>query len=181
MDRLTERNNKNGFLPVLVRGRALGPAYFKEELDYKDYRDALERLAAYEDAEEAGRLVVLPCKPGDALWVTSAYFNKFDIPVKAHVERIEVNREGSLMPVQILVYMDIGSGEKLYGYSPESIGKIIFLTREEAEAAVRRTSSLAKEEAEIIEALNMAIEALWYWRRPAEVDNEQINNPKQRR
>lgn len=32
--------------------------------------------------------------------------------------------------------------------------------------------SLAKEEAEIIEALNMAIEALWYWRRPVEVDNE---------
>ena len=32
-----------------MRGRALGPAYFHEERDYKDYADALERLAQYED------------------------------------------------------------------------------------------------------------------------------------
>ena len=49
MDRLTERNELPGFLPVLLRGRALGPAYFREERDYKDYADALERLAQYED------------------------------------------------------------------------------------------------------------------------------------
>ena len=60
MDRLTKRNNDLGGLPVLVRGRALGPAYFSDERDYKDYADALERLAQYEDAEESGELVRLP-------------------------------------------------------------------------------------------------------------------------
>lgn len=47
MERLTKRS-KTG-LPVLVRGRALGPAFFPEARDYTDYFDALERLAQYED------------------------------------------------------------------------------------------------------------------------------------
>lgn len=52
MNRLTKRT-KNGPLPVLVRDRAFGPAFFfdfhLEERDYNDYRDALEKLAQYED------------------------------------------------------------------------------------------------------------------------------------
>lgn len=60
MDRLTKRNELPGGLPVLVRGKALGPAFFSDERDYKDYADALERLAQYEDAEESGELVRLP-------------------------------------------------------------------------------------------------------------------------
>lgn len=32
-------------------------------------QDALDRLAAYEDAEEQGLLVWLPCAPGDEVWV----------------------------------------------------------------------------------------------------------------
>ena len=63
MDRLTKRNDLPGGLPVLVRGRALGPAFFSDERDYKDYADALERLAQYEDAEESGDLVRLPFAP----------------------------------------------------------------------------------------------------------------------
>lgn len=47
MDRLTKRNY--GPLPVLVRGHAHGPAYFMSQCDYEDYRDALNRLADYED------------------------------------------------------------------------------------------------------------------------------------
>ena len=47
MERLTKRSKEG--LPVIVRGRALGPAFFSDERDYKDYADALERLAEYED------------------------------------------------------------------------------------------------------------------------------------
>ena len=48
MNRLTRRTT-NCRLPVLVRNRAFGPAYFVSEEDYTDYRDALEKLARYED------------------------------------------------------------------------------------------------------------------------------------
>lgn len=71
MDRLTKRNNDLGGLPVLVRGRALGPAFFSDERDYKDYADALERLAQYEDAEEQGRLIALR-----KLWDTASDIGK---------------------------------------------------------------------------------------------------------
>lgn len=47
MERLTTRSS--GPLPVLVRGKAFGPAYFMSEHDYECYRDALNKLAAYED------------------------------------------------------------------------------------------------------------------------------------
>lgn len=47
MERLTERSS--GALPILVRKRAFGPAYFSSQRDYQDYRDAIDRLAAYED------------------------------------------------------------------------------------------------------------------------------------
>ncbi len=48
----------------------------------------IERLAAYEDAEEQGRLVVLPCKVGDLVWSADfdgAYTFKFEI---RHLPRI---------------------------------------------------------------------------------------------
>lgn len=73
MERLTERTNLPGFLPVLLRGRALGPAYFQEERDYTDYSDALERLAAYEDTglepeEIAAMLYDTPGPPHKKIW-----------------------------------------------------------------------------------------------------------------
>ena len=50
MERLTSRSEHPVFPgTVLVRGRRLGEAYFDDAEDYKDYADALERLAQYED------------------------------------------------------------------------------------------------------------------------------------
>jgi hypothetical protein len=58
--RLTEQSA----LGVLVNGRRLLDGYFKpgDEQYYKDYSDAIDKLAAYEDAEDEGRLVILPPK-----------------------------------------------------------------------------------------------------------------------
>ena len=33
--------------------------------------DALDKLAHYEDLEEAGRLITLPCKPCERVWVAN--------------------------------------------------------------------------------------------------------------
>ena len=40
------------------------------ESEYVPIIDALNRLAEYEDMEEQGLLLRLPCKVGDTLWVT---------------------------------------------------------------------------------------------------------------
>lgn len=33
------------------------------------YMDIIKKLADYEDVESEGRLIVLPCKPGDEVWI----------------------------------------------------------------------------------------------------------------
>lgn len=92
-----------------------------------------ERLAAYEDAEEQGRLVILPCKMGDTVYYLTGN------PTLAsgyHFNRVEStkcigfywDREG----LQICLYMPHGN-HGTYG----RYGKTIFLTREEAEAALQ--------------------------------------------
>lgn len=72
MERLTCRRNDAGFINanVLLRGKRFGPAFFPDKQDYKDYSDALERLAQYEDAEEAGKLVMLPFGVGKQIFST---------------------------------------------------------------------------------------------------------------
>ena len=77
-----------------------------------------ERLAAYEDAEEQGLLVRLPCKVGDTVWViiTSYVCGELgDLPETRHYI------ENRLFKLSIL----------------ENFGKTVFLTREEAEAALK--------------------------------------------
>ena len=100
--------------------------------------DALNRLAGYEDsglspqevrelakAKAEGRLVALPCKAGDTIWKIKAVFSYFSKPMEDRVERIIITNS------EILVYCT--SGTK---FSVNSIGKIVFLTREEAEKAL---------------------------------------------
>lgn len=71
-------------------------------------REILSRLAAYEDAEEQGRLVILPCKVGETVWRVN-----FDKRRKRIEEiRFDVN---------------------LYN----AFGKTVFFLREEAEAALK--------------------------------------------
>ena len=41
------------------------------EMSYGNNRDAIQKLAYYEEAEEQGRLVVLPCKVGDSYFTYS--------------------------------------------------------------------------------------------------------------
>lgn len=47
---------------------------------YSDYstREIINRLADYEDMEENGRIVILPCKVGDTVYVIHRRFNGSD-------------------------------------------------------------------------------------------------------
>ncbi len=100
---------------------------------------AIERLAAYEDsglepgavqelvqAKREGRLVVLPCKVGDRVF--SGYGNPLDISVSKTngdcVTHVKISRRGYLFKCW-------------WGcFRISDIGKTVFLTRAEAEAAL---------------------------------------------
>jgi hypothetical protein len=83
------------------------------------------KLNEYEQAKAEGRLVVLPCKVGDVVWKIKAAFSYFSKPMEDRVERIIISSN------EILVCCT--SGTK---FSVNSIGKTVFLSREEAEKAL---------------------------------------------
>ena len=106
----------------------------KIDITEKGIIDLLKtKLAAYEDAEEQGRLIVLPCKVGDVMYyIYGGYYKPKDL--------CTVSRPCKVNEISIKIV----KGKMNYGfildngsrYSFSSIGKTVFLSREEAEKAL---------------------------------------------
>lgn len=95
----------------------------------------LKKLADYEDLEEQGMLIKLPCKVGDTVYYFSGSYYKnikyWEItPIIVTEFSTKANRSGKIMPFSI-----IANGTR---YPMSSIGRTVFLTREEAEAELKK-------------------------------------------
>ena len=107
-----------------------GDCIFKDEIKMYDALKSIEgivpfdRLLELADADRAGLLVVLPCKVGDA-----AYWLHNGIITECRVHRIQMNRTG--------LFICLKSKVSHGAFRMDSIGKTVFLTREEAEAALK--------------------------------------------
>lgn len=99
-----------------------------------------ERLAAYEDAEEQGLLLRLPCKVGDTVWVVTSPFNVFD-DIEYDEDMKDEVYEAFISSV---TFYECGEQYRIYAKATNhfigayfrkcDFGKSVFLTREEAEA-----------------------------------------------
>ena len=102
--------------------------------DWKN--DCIKRLAEYETAEEEGRLVALPCKVGDAvylLFVTDVIEKKIIYEIfKAKVTKITIDRFRAIFSFEALD-KDKYKAEQ----TQEAFGETVFLTKEEAEKALK--------------------------------------------
>lgn len=100
-----------------------------ERLDYtSEYLpliDALNRLAEYEDAEADGRLVVLPCKVGDTVYMP--YKGRAH---KLRVQGISVSISGN----DVILHFGGYPVTNVWG---SEVGRTVFLTKEEAEQALK--------------------------------------------
>ena len=123
-ERLTKRNS-NGDVASHVDPQKRHMLFVNRLAAYEDSGLSPEQVQELVKAKEDGRLVVLPCKVGDTIWKIKAVFSYFSKPMEDRVERIIITNS------EILVYCT--SGTK---FSVNSIGKIVFLTREEAEKAL---------------------------------------------
>lgn len=90
---------------------------------YPDYISATEKLAYYEDLEEQGRLITLPCKIGDMVYGIRR-FHGDRIVKSGTVSEMYFNQNMEL----IIVIKNVCRG---------CWGKRIFGTLEEAEAALK--------------------------------------------
>lgn len=90
-----------------------------------DTQACIKKLGEYEDAEEQGRLFVLPCKLGDTLY--DAYTG--DI---RHHYVTEFSTRGKDIDIQVNDFYAVGG---CYCHASD-IGKTVFLSHEEAEKAL---------------------------------------------
>lgn len=86
--------------------------------------DACKKLAEYEQLEEQGLLVRLPCKVGDMVYVPTRNFIS-----ELRIVMISVDMHGTYFRWML----NSGIYPNLDGFSGNKLGKTVFLTREEAE------------------------------------------------
>lgn len=97
-------------------------------------RSIVTKLAEYEDLEEQGRMLRLPCKVGDTLYRVNKGAKEPVIMmriIQLYIKQIHKDRT----VVRIDAINDADMGESCY--FPCDIGEKIFLTREEAESKLK--------------------------------------------
>lgn len=92
--------------------------------DPAQLKQLCDKLRGWQQAEQDGRLVELPCKVGDRLYVIGHALKCIDTET---VEGIIFRADG----VEIEGFWEDSN------YRPEQFGKTVFLTRRESEAAVK--------------------------------------------
>ena len=93
----------------------------------------LRKLADYEDLEEQGLLLKLPCKVGDTVWII---VNKGDYRqhlCEFEVTEISIKKINSYKKPRVHIGFIAGSIRR----SLDTIGKTVFLTKEEAEKELK--------------------------------------------
>lgn len=91
-----------------------------------DYISAARKLCDYEDLEEQGLLVRLPCKVGDTVYVPT---RNFVSELRITLMSVDTND----MAMYFSWLLNSGIYPNLDGFSGYELGKTVFLTREEAE------------------------------------------------
>lgn len=91
--------------------------------------DACKKLAEYEQLEEQGLLVRLPCKVGDTVYRVNAGAKQPIIPMTVSEIHFLCYKNERAVRFDAIGKEDMGES----CYRLEDIGKIVFLTREEAE------------------------------------------------
>ena len=118
MERLTERIKRLQKDDLIVYTNGKYEDTIPAEMTNDDIRAVLKKLAAYEDLEEQGLLVRLPCKVGDSVFIIVGK----DIS-KQGIRKIEISDDG--------IIFKTNRQKRIFNVS--EFGKTVFLTREEAE------------------------------------------------
>lgn len=162
MERLTKRGYKK---QVLLIGTSCSYGYISYDCKLKEgnelLKSALDKLADYEDSEEQGELIKLPCEVGDTVYVDASIlpvdnmecYEDIDREVPIYFQaRVISFRFAKRNWMKIAVrekwlheWIDDETGpdsnyvecEKNFTILLSAIGKTVFLTKSEAEAKLK--------------------------------------------
>ena len=148
MERLTERTADGILVKENYEKESLKTLYScygeKPNSYYSNCEEgycAMEKLADYEDTEEQGRLVKLPCKAGDTVWD-----NDFGRPCAYTITAFSFGEceEYICKPVttkEVVFYYANSSGSITGSFAESAIGKSVFLNKSEAEQKLKEMES----------------------------------------
>ena len=118
MERLTQRNSDGTIGISELR-------YY----NYNDFQKMAQKLAEYEDLEEQGLLLRLPCKVGDTIWYVDE--DDDDYPIKLEIDTISRNDNNDIW------YYSYDDVYGKFGFIDSDFGKTVFLTQAEAEEKLK--------------------------------------------
>ena len=136
MERLTEKiGNTN-----CVKGCGSNCKYGFQHCRTEDWEncktidDVIDKLAEYEDLEEQGRLIKLPCKVGDKIFIDFAGFGKDIDKFTVKDFHLDCFEDG-----ETILFCDYESNDKTLSgqICVTEFGKTVFLTKAEAEAKLK--------------------------------------------
>lgn len=90
--------------------------------------ELIDRIRELSEADKDGRVVVFPCKVGQRVFAL--------LDTDKHISECEVKQIGLSNEIAFVGIEPIGARGLEYGVSIKGFGKTVFLTREEAEAAL---------------------------------------------
>ena len=100
----------------------------------------LEALGKYEDADEQGLLLRLPCKVGDTIYVNGI----LGVGKAEEYKAIRVDYHSNLATKRSEFYIEallVSAPENSIGFYDKEIGKTVFLTKEEAEQKLKEMNT----------------------------------------
>ncbi|MCH5213065.1 MAG: hypothetical protein J1G06_08615 [Oscillospiraceae bacterium] len=100
--------------------------------EYMPLINAAQVLEDYENLEEQGKLIKLPCKPGDTVWlIYDSYITT------ARVLALYIDQAGGLCDLRINTNKETSTGFQGVINKDNYTFNDVFLTKEEAEAALK--------------------------------------------
>lgn len=137
MERLTKEAN-NGMLAWYTKNDSGLPEYVAKS---NPYREICEKLKAYEGLEEQGLLFRLPCKVGDIVYYEHPYSSVHTGIQAYQITNIMIsqNKKGAwTKKYRAMMLLNGKIIDSQINFSFDDIGKTVFLTKEEAEAALEK-------------------------------------------
>lgn len=133
MERLTEKRDGQNVIPLRQDGKVRWALRLRRFL----YGDHANKLAEYEDLEEQGLLLKLPCKAGNTIWLVG---DKHTLDYK--VSGFAIDSSGIS-----IIFLEKEIDGKMHTRSIDytEIGKNAFLTKEEAEEVLKKIKHLNRD------------------------------------
>ena len=103
--------------------------------EYKLYA----KLKEYEDLEEQGLLLRLPCKVGDRLYIANPLYFRPDERVLTGVCKIHLFQDFMGWCIGVELENEVVNSLRVYEFA--AVGKMVFFAREEAEAKLKELES----------------------------------------